>query len=212
MSNTITVANLALTRHARVASLESASEWRGVAENACNLLVHDIDAARTQLADLEKKRLPLRQSARETSFWGRLFKSAEEKANLRAIQSCQQSISACQQLGSAIQEKIDNTPTTKAEQVQRVKELKAQKKELHLQKREVAAEMKNIRTAARQKSSAVATGWFAIAGDRKVTSIERREILREKERALKPGEDAKVKVERLILAVEREILRLESLT
>ncbi len=154
----------------------------------------------------------MRQAAREKSFWGRFFKSAEEKANLASIHSCQQSISTCQRLGNAIQEKIDNTPTTKAEQVQLVKELKAQKKELQLQKRELAAEMKNIRTAARQKSSAVSTGWFAMAGDRKVTAIERREILRAKERALKPGEDAKVQVERVILAVEREILRLESLT
>ena len=212
MSETITVANLALTRHARVSSLASAAEWRGVAENACNLLGHDIDAARIQLAGLERHRDPLRQAAREKSFWGRFFKSTEEKANLAALRSCQQAISTCQSLGNAIQEKIDTTPTTKAEQVQLVKELKAQKKELQLQKREVAAEMKNIRTAARQKSSGVATGFFAMAGDTKVTAIERREILRAKERALKPGEDAKVKLERLILAVEREINRLESLS
>jgi hypothetical protein len=211
MSETITVANMALTRHARVSSLASAVEWRGVADNACNLLGHDIDAARAQLAGLEKNRQPLRQAAREKSFWGRVFKSTEEKANLAAIRSCQQSISTCQRLGNAIQEKIDNTPTTQAEQVQLVKELKAQKKELQLQKRELAAEMKNIRTAARQKSSAVSTGFFAMAGDRKVTAIERREILRAKERALKPGEDAKSQIERVILAVEREILRLESL-
>jgi hypothetical protein len=212
MSESVTVGNLALTRHPRVSSLASAAEWRGVAENACNLLGHDIDTARILLAGLETNRQPLRQAAREKSFWGRFFKSAEEKTNLAEIRTCQQSISTCQRLGEAIQEKIDNTPASKAEQVQLVKELKAQKKELQLQKRELATEMKNIRTAARQKSSAVATGWFAMAGDRKVTAIERREILRAKERALKPGEDAKVQVERLILAIERDILRLESLT
>ena len=57
----------------------------------------------------------------------------------------------------------------------------------------------------------MATGWYAIVGDREVTAIERREILRDKERALKPGEDAKAKIERLILAVDREINRLEAL-
>ena len=91
-----------------------------------------------------------------------------------------------------------------------VKELKLSKKELQLRKKEIAAEMKGIRTDARQKSASAATSLTTILVGQKYTAAERRSIRQSKERALAPHEDSKSAIERQILAVEKEILRLEA--
>ncbi|MEJ6000302.1 hypothetical protein [Paucibacter soli] len=93
-----------------------------------------------------------------------------------------------------------------------VKELKAVKKDLQLQKKELAVRMKDIRTVARQRSASAATSITAILTNRKYTAAERRSIVYAKERALAPHEDAKAAIERQILAMEHDILRVESFT
>ena len=210
MSNPFETARHLISHHASLSSIASAAKWRSDADSVLASL------ATTEVSSQERARsnahqtTQLRIATKEKSFLGRFFKSSDEKAARLEGVELQRTFAICRSLANNLQEKTDETPATKEEQAQLVRELRTTKKELQLQKKEVNAEMKNIRTVARQKSASAATSLTTLIVGQKYTATERRNIRNSKERALTPHEDARVTLDRLLFNVEREILRMES--
>ena len=199
-----------LREHASLSTLEGVARWKGAAENCIVQLIAEAERCNSSIADSRTKAAQLRSETRQRSFWGRFFKSAEEKQVASSIAAQTKSVQSLRAIVDELQEQIDGTPGSKDEKVQMLNELKAQKKELQLEKRELSAQMKNIRTEARQRSADAATSFTALVAGSKYTAAERRSIRASKERALAPREDAKAALERRLLALDREILRVES--
>jgi hypothetical protein len=210
MASEIQIAQELLGSYASVTTISEASNWCKKAENSIVELKSFASRAKEEANDLDQLASSQRLESKEKSFLGRFFKSNDEKKTHSSINSLRGSIVSSQRLAENLQELVDITPRTKEEQVLLVKELKLSKKDLQLQKKEIAAEMKGIRTDARQKSANAATSLTTLLVGQKYTAAERRNIRQSKERALAPHEDAKSGIERQILAVEKEILRLEA--
>jgi hypothetical protein len=101
---------------------------------------------------------------------------------------------------------IDFTPNSPEEKKALLAELRIHKKELEADKREVALNMSAIRADARQKNADIDG---RASYDSKSAARDRRQIHYEKEAALQPHEDAKAAIERQIIQVEKDILRVE---
>jgi hypothetical protein len=210
MSNPIEAARHLLSLHATLSSITEAAKWRSETDSILASLVTTDVSAQEQTTHVARQASDLRIASREKSFFGRFFKSADEKAVQTERSKLQRTSELCRSLVADLQEKADDTPSARDEQAQLIKELKLRKKDLQLQKKEVNAEMKNIRTVARQKSANAATSLTTLFVGQKYTAAERRSIRYSKEQALTPHEDARVAIDRQILALERQILRMES--
>ena len=210
MKSEIQTAQDLVSSYASIATISGAVQWCTTAEQSIGELESFASKTKAEADELTRLALGQRVESKEKSFFGRFFKSADEKKTHSSIESLQGLVSASQKLAEQLQELVDITPKTKEEQISLIKELKISKKDLQLQKKEIAAEMKGIRTDARQKSASAATSLTTLLVGQKYTAAERRSIRQSKERALAPHEDAKSGIERQILAVEKEILRLEA--
>lgn len=103
-----------------------------------------------------------------------------------------------------LQELIDSTPNSKAEQKEILDTLKFRKKELTLEKKEVNESIRQINTQARKEISKVSGLSRGFIGD--VARYDRMSIRHQKESALRPNEDAKTAINRQLHDVEKKIL------
>lgn len=209
-TTSIQIAEQLLREYALLATLDCAAQWKGASENCIVQLLTDAEACNGSIAELRTKAARLRSETRQRSFWGRFFKSAEEKQAASSIATLTKATQSLRETADDLQEKIDDTPSNRDEKTRMLNELKVRKKELQLEKRELSAHMKNIRTEARQRSADAATSITALVAGSKYTAAERHSIRVSKEQALAPHEDAKASLERQLLALDREILRIES--
>lgn len=210
MSSPIESARALLKNYTALRRLEDVRDWRTEAEATISQLNAAYDTANSQAQHLTAYAQTLREESKQKSFLGHIFKSADEKSNKASLLEQQKIAESCQSLVEHLQERIDNTPSDKNEQTLLLKELKALKKELQLRKKEINAQMRDIRTTARQKSVDAAHSWTAILTNQKYTAAERRSIRYNKKNALAPHEDEKAVIDRQILSVEHEIIRVES--
>jgi len=199
-----------LRQHQSISTLAEMAHWKDAAEKSIIQLTAEAEECTARIGELRAKASQLRTETRLRSFFGRFFKSSEEKqvgfsivAQIKAVQSWLSTV-------DVLQGKIDDAPSSEEEKRQMLSELKTRKKELQLEKRELNSQMKNIRTEARQRSASAGTSLSALVIGTKYTATERRSIRAAKERALAPREDAKAALERRLLALDREILRIES--
>ena len=209
MTSEIQTAKQLAARHGALSTISGAAEWCTSAEKAIAALETTASEANVQSASLTTQAENQRQAAKAKSFLGRFFKSPDEKSTQNGISEHKATAKSCFSLAEHLQELIDSTPATNEQQVALLKELKLSKKELQLKKKEIAAEMKGIRTDARQKSTNAASSFTTLLVGQKYTAAERRNIRQSKENALAPYEDAKSAIERRILSVEKEILRID---
>ena len=210
MDSKIQTARDLLARHGALASIEGAALWCAEADATVAYLAAEASAARSRIVDLASQAQMQRREAKTKSFFGRFFKSADEKITQAEDGQLKNVIAQCHSLTEHLQERVDATPISREQQVQLLKELKTAKKEIQLRKKEHNAEMKSIRTVARQKSVNAASPLTTLFGGQKYTAIQRRNIRYSKESALAPLEDAQATLERQTLALENAILRLES--
>ncbi len=210
MTSEIQSAQALLRSYASLTTVTEAGSWCETAEKCIEELEFLTSQKVQKRVELGQLASGQRQDTKDKSFMGRFFKSTEEKATHSNLESLRGLTDSSRKLAERLQELVDLTPRTKEEQASLVKELKLSKKELQLQKKEVSAEMKGIQTEARQKSASASTSFTTLLVGQKYTAAERRSIRQSKERALSPHEDAKSAIERQILVVEKEILRLES--
>lgn len=166
--------------------------------------VHDIDA---ETARLQRTLADLERAKAERSFFEKLFSgNKQEKETNQLIEEYGKLKTAFEGMASLLQESIDFTPNSPEEQTSLIKELRQRKKELQIEKREVAATMKAVRDSARQRSAQAGQALGGLLYSSKSAAIERRGIRYDKERILRPHEDAKAAIERQIVQVDRDIL------
>jgi chromosome segregation ATPase len=199
-----------LRQHQSVSTLAEMAHWKDAGEKCIIQLRAEAEECKTRIGELRARAGKLREETRLRSFFGRFFKSSEEKQVASSIVAQTKTVQYCFSTVDKLQVKIDDTPSSKEEKQQMLSELKAQKKELQIEKRELNSQMKNIRTEARQLSASAATSFSALVVGSKYSAAERRSIRASKERALAPREDAKAALERQLLTLDREILRIES--
>ena len=163
-------------------------------------------------AVLHNFRSQAEQSLRETKaardalpLHKRIFSSrGEEKSHRKNMEDFDKSISNLENTISLLQELIDSTPASKAEQKGMLQKFSITKKELTLEKRRVNEEMRNVRTAARQKM----TNWTGVRGGTlgKVARYQRTAIRLDKESTLSPLEKERAIIERQQLEIEKQII------
>lgn len=209
MDSSLQAAEGLLKKHRSLSTLDDVARWKSVAEECIAKLSAEAEQRKLSTDELRGKAEQLRTETRERSFLGHFFKSTEEKQIASSITAQTKTAQSCWATAEELQEKIDNTPSSKEEKLKMLNQLKAEKKELQLEKRELNAQMKGIRTEARQRSVDVETSFTALIAGSKYTAAQRKSIRASKERALAPGEDAKAALERKLLALDREITRIE---
>jgi len=195
----------------QVSSLAEAEEWATSAKAHMHRLSAIVADCDQRLASLPAQHVSAKIEAMQRRWWQRLFSSALQKdLKLQETEHTTRKQRAIATSG-VLQGLIDDTPTNEAERVALLKDLKATKKSLQLDKRELGAQLRDIRADARRKSTNAATGFLALATDRKFTAMDRRNIRAAKERAVAGPEQLKNLIDRQILDVERQIARIEAL-
>jgi len=144
----------------------------------------------------------------EKSFLGRIFSSPEHAAEIGSIRNkIRTERAGLSELAEGLQAGIDKTPNTKEEQKEMLQHLRLAKKELAQERRETNEAMRQIRTNARQTSAGIGAGVTGILFTTPTSRrLSRMNVRIQKESALSPHEDAKMGLERRILAVDRTIL------
>lgn len=199
-----------LSRFASLSSFAEIARWDAEATTAIQKLSSNIEVTNQQISDLEHQTAAAYKTRKQRSFFLRLFRSSEEKTLARNIAEKRKAKINYGKLTEELQERINATPKNREEQAAAIKDLKLKKKELQLEKKEVSVAMQSIRTDARKKSSDAATSFGALVGGKKYTAAERKNIRQEKEAALTPQENTKSAIERQLLSIDKEILRLEA--
>ena len=190
-----------------LSTLTEASEWDQRAQfevEKINLVIRDLK----EKVDERTKDLEYMQKERNAKpFFSRLFASTKpEQATSQDIDQVQKYISNLMEMSDQLSDAIDFTPNSPEEKKALLAELRIHKKELGADKREVALTMNAIRADARQKNADIDG---RASYDSKSAAQDRRQIHYEKEAALQPHEDAKAAIERQIIQVEKDILRVE---
>ncbi len=140
-------------------------------------------------------------------FFSRLFASTKPEQEIsQEIEQVQKTIANLMEMSDQLSDAIDFTPNSPEEKKALLAELRIHKKELGADKREVALNMNAIRADARQKNADIDG---RASYNLKSAAQDRRQIHYEKEAALQPHEDAKAAIERQIIQVEKDILRVE---
>lgn len=190
-----------------LSTLTEASEWDQRAQAEVDRINNVVSGLKGKLAE-KTKVLELMQKERNGKpFLSRMFASKKPEQEIsQEIDQLHKSISNLLEMGDTLNDAIDFTPNSPEEKKALLAELRIHKKELGADKREVALNMSAIRADARQKNADIDG---RTSYDSKSAARDRRQIHYEKEAALQPHEDAKAAIERQIIQVEKDILRVE---
>ncbi len=103
-----------------------------------------------------------------------------------------------------LQENIDSTPTSIAEQKEMLNELRYHKKELTLQKREINESIRQVNAQTRQEISKLTGISKGFVGD--IARYSRMSVRYQKETANKSNEEAKSVINRQLQDIDKKIL------
>lgn len=194
-------------------TFEQVASWDQRAGSEVESIVRVIRETESMLAGIPQRLEQAKQEYAEENILTRLFSGRKsEKALVQLDESLRGYKTTLEGLASDLQEAIDFTPNSPADQASLLKELKARKKELQIKKREVAAEMKAIRTGATKQSAEAGMLFGGALYDRKIAATQRRSIRYNKEAVLRPHENAKSAIERQIIQIDRDVLRVEKIS
>jgi len=210
MASEIQLAQELLSSYPSVTSITGAGDWCFKADKCIQELGALVAKANDETTKLSQVASAQRLVSKEKSFLGKIFKSTDEKKTKSELDAIADLITSSHKYAERLQELVDVTPKTKEEQSSLVKELKLEKKELQLRKKQIAAEIKGIKTVARQKSASAGSPLTTLLAGTKYTASQRRSIRYSKERALAPHEDASSALDRQILSLDKELIRLEA--
>jgi hypothetical protein len=190
-----------------LSTLTEASEWDQHAQAEVEKINLVIRYLKDNLAQRTKDLAQMQKDRDAKPFLSRIFASTKPEQEIsQEIDQVQKQITNLMEMGDKLSDAIDFTPNSPEEKKALLTELRIHKKELEADKREVALTMNAIRADARQKSADIDG---RASYDSKSASRDRRQIHYEKEAALQPHEDAKAAIERQIIQVEKDILRVE---
>jgi hypothetical protein len=165
------------------------------------------EAIRVDLAELEK----VNREFQQQSFLKRTFGNHDSERTIAEKTATHRQLKGqLLQMMARLQGGIESLPGTPEEKKQRIKDLRHQKKELQSRKREETAAMTAIRSQARISSAEAGKTWLGLY-DSEQAADERRQIRSSKESALIPHENAKAHVEQQLIAIDRELLRLDNI-
>jgi hypothetical protein len=153
-----------------------------------------------------QQELEIIKAERESkSFFARNFSSKKvEKEHTDSILDMADVVKKTEIVIEKLQDLIDRTPNSKADQKEMLNELKTIKKNLTLEKREINESIRQVNVEARKSISKVTGISGGIFGT--VARAHRVNVRYQKEAALRPNEDAKAGINRQLLQVEKDIL------
>jgi peptidoglycan hydrolase CwlO-like protein len=190
-----------------LSTLTEASEWDQRAQAEVDRINNVVSDLKEKLAQRTKELAQMQNDRNAKPIFSRIFASKKPEQEIsQEIAQVQTSISHLMEMGDTLRDSIDFTPNSPAEKKALLAELRIHKKELEADKREVALTMNAIRAEARQKNADIDG---RASYDSKSAAQDRRQVHYEKEAALQPHEDTKAAIERQILQVEKDILRVE---
>jgi hypothetical protein len=190
-----------------LSTLTEASAWDQRAQAEVDRINNVVRELKDKLAEKTKDLAQMQTERNAKPFFSRIFASTKPEQELsQEIDQVQKHISYLMEMGDKLSDAIDFTPNSPEEKKALLAELRIHKKELEADKREVALNMSAIRADARQKNANIDG---RTSYDSKSAARDRRQVHYEKEAALQPHEDAKAAIERQIIQVEKDILRVE---
>jgi len=190
-----------------LSTLTEASEWDQRAQTEVDQINNVVRELKEKLAERTKDLEYMQNERNGKPFFSRIFASTKPEQELsQEIDQVQKHISNLMDMGDQLSDAIDFTPNSPEEKKALLAELRIHKKELEADKREVSLNMSAIRADARQKNANIDG---RTSYDSKSAARDRRQIHYEKEAALQPHEGAKAAIERQIIQVEKDILRVE---
>ncbi len=186
-------------------SFSDAIQWDSDANSLIELFkvsIYDfLEFQKTLQHELEKT-ISVRKSK---SFFGRNFSSTKsEKEHRKSIIKMDEVVNSTESVIEKLQELIDRTPNSKADQKEMLNELKTLKKDLSLEKREINETIRQVNVEARKSISRVTGMRGGTLGS--VARFHRVNVRYQKEAALRPNEDAKAGINRQLLQIEKDIL------
>ncbi len=193
-----------LKRYKLLSTFSGAAQWDADAQALIRLFekYHELlDLSRSQA---EQSLRDVKAERGAMPFHRRIFSSrGQEKSISVKIKDFDKSLASLEKAIVDLQQLIDSTPSSKAEQKEMLASLNVEKKELTLEKRGVNEEMRQIRTKARQDMSA----WTGVSGKYVggVARYKRATIRSSKESSLSPLEVEKTGIEAQLIDIERQI-------
>ena len=211
MSAETTTLETLVAYHQRIDSLSDGKRWTEIAKTYMERLRGVVEQCDTGLAAIPLAVKAAAAAAKLRPFWKRLFGSAEQRSVAERARDLRASRDRAMAARDAVQSLINDTPTSEAERAAMLRELRASKKTLQLDKREINSQLQNIRGDARRQSAGAATSFLGMTTGRKYVAAERRLIRSAKEHAIASPEEAKRALDRRLLELDRQIVRIETL-
>lgn len=199
------VADEVSDRFFNLATFQDALRWNSDTRALIRLL-EQFNLDITEYCTKQEGFLNLAETTRSTqSFLKRTFGIRREENQYKEnIESANTTIASVETAVSGLNDLIDRTPTSKAEQKNMLQELRQLKKELTTEKREINETTRQIRTKARQDMTKM-TGIHGRGVMGSMARYQRVHIRDQKESSLKPHEIAKANIEMQIIEVEKRI-------
>jgi hypothetical protein len=140
----------------------------------------------------------------------RLFKSVVVRNASTEAKAKSVDVSAIHETLNELTGALSRLPTTPMDRSRMIAELRLQKKDARLRKREAIETLRSARLGVRQESAGLPLRWINLLTGRKLVALQRRALRAGKEQATAPLEDQRTAIDRLLPAIDREILPLES--
>jgi hypothetical protein len=193
-----------------VSTYAAATEWiqkvAGETSALPNTLAAFDQMIAAELANLGQEK----RSFEQQSFIQRTFGNHDSlDADSQRISTLRKQREQLAQLVEGMQQRTELVPDSQAKRDLILKTIRVQMKELKIRKKEAGLAMTEIKQGARVASEGAGVSWIGFYNST-LAARQRRGIRHGKEEALQPYEDAKDFVDRQLIALEKQIIWLES--
>jgi hypothetical protein len=193
-----------MQNHRSLQSFRDAREWDKDAQALIGLLQtfkNDWVVYREQQEDALKQ---VTEQHNSKPIFQRLLSSRSDGATLKkAVEQTDIEIKSVDLVVDSLNELMDKTPANKSEQKDIADGIREYKKELTLLKREINSNLRQTKAIARTKAASWAGSSAGMLGS--VAKYKRTSIRMEKERSVVPMENQKAFIEKVLIALERDL-------